>query len=163
MSEKCWKQPVARGFSSKIAKNSISLASDERKTLKTARRRPTKCRKCEKSFRYGSKSSIFWKICPNTIVNCRFSGKMTFPDFTRHLFVTLMDMPLSRRIFTYASQSIYLRIWTVFHGKNKEKTIFLLKNEFWNGLFLLDCLGLLIIKKAFVFWYSLFVYIQVCL
>ena len=37
---KCWKQPVACVFSSKIAKNSISLASDERKTRKTA------CRSC---------------------------------------------------------------------------------------------------------------------
>ena len=37
-SENCRKQPVAHGFSSKIAKNSISLASDGRKTPKTARR-----------------------------------------------------------------------------------------------------------------------------
>ena len=37
-SEKRRKQSVARVLSSKIAKNSISLASDERKTLKTARR-----------------------------------------------------------------------------------------------------------------------------
>ena len=37
-SEKRGKQSVARGFSSKIAKNSISLASDERKTMKTVRR-----------------------------------------------------------------------------------------------------------------------------
>ena len=34
MSEKRGKQPVARGFSSKITKNSVSLASDERKTGK---------------------------------------------------------------------------------------------------------------------------------
>ena len=36
--EKRRKQPVARVFSSKITKNSVSLASDERKTMKTARR-----------------------------------------------------------------------------------------------------------------------------
>ncbi|MGP1453738.1 MAG: hypothetical protein ACTTJ9_09935 [Segatella oris] len=37
-SEKRKKQPVARSFSSKITKNSVSLASDERKTMKTVRR-----------------------------------------------------------------------------------------------------------------------------
>ena len=37
-SEKRRKQSVARGFSSKITKNSVSLASDELKTRKTARR-----------------------------------------------------------------------------------------------------------------------------
>ena len=36
--KKCWKLFFARVFSSKITKNSVSLVSDERKTLKTARR-----------------------------------------------------------------------------------------------------------------------------
>ena len=37
-SEKRRKQAFACGFSSKIAKNSVSLASDRQKTLKTVRR-----------------------------------------------------------------------------------------------------------------------------
>ena len=48
MSEKREKQPVARGFSSKIVKNSVSLASDERKTMKTARRSWFFFKNCQK-------------------------------------------------------------------------------------------------------------------
>ena len=48
MSEKREKQPVACVFSSKIAKNSVSLASDERKTMKTARRSCFFIKNCQK-------------------------------------------------------------------------------------------------------------------
>ena len=48
MSEKRRKQPVACVFSSKIAKNSVSLVSDERKTRKTARRSCFFIENCQK-------------------------------------------------------------------------------------------------------------------
>ena len=47
-SKKRRKQSVARGFSSKIVKNSVSLASDERKTMKTARRSCFFIENCQK-------------------------------------------------------------------------------------------------------------------
>ena len=46
--EKRRKQPVACVFSSKIAKNSVSLVSDERKTRKTARRSCFFIENCQK-------------------------------------------------------------------------------------------------------------------
>ena len=47
-SEKRRKQPVACGFSSNIVKNSVSLASDERKTRKTAHRLCFFIKNCQK-------------------------------------------------------------------------------------------------------------------
>ena len=67
--QKLYRMPIVVAFSSKIAKNSISLASDERKTLKTACRRPMKCRKRENHSDTGVNRRLFGKDYSNTIVN----------------------------------------------------------------------------------------------
>ena len=59
MSEKRGKQPVACVFSSKIVKNSVSLASDERKTGKIVLRGIPKGRNSEKQC-FGMPDELFF-------------------------------------------------------------------------------------------------------
>ena len=93
------KQSVARVFSSKIAKNSVSLASDERKMTKTARRSCMKPKKAKIGFLARGKIKI--------------SENRWFTPVSEQLFLKIFNL-LSYLNSFFWKPAIYYRIWTDF-------------------------------------------------